>query len=111
MITGNIEYEFTEDSLKIDATFGNYSVVGYEFIDAVEYREDFDFGIRNMGFASAKLSIGNFRNDEFGNYTLYAYNKSGSAVVIKSGEHIMVITGEDSAATQTLYQTLQDNIK
>ena len=111
MFTGNIQYEFTEDSLKIDATYGDYSVVGYEFIDAVEYREDFDFGVRNMGFGSAKLSIGNFRNDEFGNYTLYAYTGSDSAVVIKSGEHILVITGEDAGETQILFQTLQQKVK
>lgn len=110
MFTGSIQYEFTEDCLKIDATYGDYSVVGYEFIESVEYREDFDFGARNMGFGSAKLSIGNFRNEEFGNYTLYAYNASNSAVVIQSGEHILVITGADDIETQQLYQTLQGKL-
>lgn len=111
MFTGNIQYEFTEDSLKIDATYGDYSVVGYELIDTVEYREDFDFGARNFGFGSAKLSLGNFRNDEFGNYTLYAYTGSDSAVVVKSGEHILVITGENTEETQMLYNSLKDRVK
>jgi len=111
MFTGSIQYEFTEDSLKIDATYGEYSTVGYEFIDSVEFREEFDFGTRNMGFGSAKLSLGNFNNDEFGNYTLYAYTACDSAVVIKSGEHILVITGANEAETQTIFQTLQEKIK
>ncbi len=110
MFTGNIQYEFTDAELKINATYGDYSVVGYEFIDTVEYREDFDFGARNMGFGSAKLSIGNFRNEEFGNYTLYAYTASDSAVVIQSGEHILVITGANDIETQQLYQTLQGKL-
>jgi len=32
MFTGSIQYEFTEDSLKIDATYGEYSTVGYELL-------------------------------------------------------------------------------
>lgn len=111
MFTGNIQYEFTEEDFRINATYGDYSVVGYEFIDSVEFREDFDFGIRNMGFASAKLSLGNFRNDEFGNYTLYAYTFCDSAVVIKSGAHILVITGKDHAETQALYDSLIEKMK
>ena len=111
MFTGSIQYEFTEDSLKIDATYGDFSVVGYEFIDTVEFRDDFEIGSRNYGFGSAKLSLGNFRNEEFGNYTLYAYNRCNSAVVIKSGEHILVITGKDTAETQALYDALTEKIK
>lgn len=108
MFTGSIQYEFTEDSLKIDATYWQYSTVGYEFVDSVEFRENFDFGSRNYGYGSAKLSLGNFKNDEFGNYTLYAYTKCDSAVVIKSGEHILVITGENIAETKALYDSLKN---
>ena len=110
MFTGSIQYEFTEDSLQINATYGEDSTVEYDVIDVIEYREAFDFGYRNFGFASAKLSTGNFKNDEFGNYTLYAYTGSDSAVVIKSGEHVLVITGADSAETQNLYRTLQEKL-
>lgn len=106
MFTGNIRYEFTEDCLKIDATYGQYATVGYEFIDSIELRDHFDFGVRNYGFGSARLSLGNFVNDEFGNYTLYAYTACNSAVVIKSGERILVITGQDTAKTQMLYENL-----
>ncbi len=111
MFTGSIQYEFTEDSLKINATYGDYAVAGYEFIDNVEYREDFDFGVRNYGFASAKLSLGNFKNDEFGNYTLYAYNACDDAVVIKSGEYVLVITGKDTAETKELYESILEKLK
>lgn len=110
MFTGSIRYEFTEDSLKIDATYWQYSTVGYEFVDSVELRQDFDFGARNYGYGSAKLSLGNFKNDEFGNYTLYGYTRCDSAVVIKSGEHVLVITGKDTAETQALYDSLKARI-
>ena len=110
MFTGNIQYEFTEDCLKVDATYWQLSTVGYEFVDSVEFRENFDMGIRNYGFYSAKLSLGNFQKDEFGSYTLYAYNKCDSAVVIKSGEHILVITGENIAETKNLYDSLKNKV-
>ena len=110
MFTGNIQYEFTEDYLEIDATYWQYSTIGYEFVDSVELRENFDIGIRNYGFSSAKLSLGNFRNEEFGNYTLYAYTKCDSAVIIKSGEHILVITGQNVTETQELYNSLKAKI-
>lgn len=110
MFTGNIQYEFTDDSLKINATYGKVSVVGYEFIDSVELREDFEFGSRNYGFGSVKLSLGNFCNEEFGNYTLYAYNRCDSVVVIKSGEHILVLTEKNAAETELLYKSILDRI-
>ncbi len=110
MFTGNIQYEFTEYSLRIDPTYGKFSAVGYEFVNSVELRDDFDIGVRNYGFNSAKLSIGNFKNDEFGSYTLYAYTACDSAVVIKSGEQVLVITGQDAAQTQALYYTLKEKI-
>lgn len=110
MFTGNIQYEFTEDSLRINPTYGKLSVVGYEFVDSVELRDDLDFGVRNYGFGSAKLSIGNFKNDEFGSYTLYAYTACDSAVVIKSGDQVLVITGQDAAQTHALYNTLKEKM-
>ena len=110
MFTGSIEYEFTENTLKINATYHNDIAVNYAEIDSIEFREDLDFGMRNWGFNSAKLSLGNFQNEEFGNYTLYAYTASDSAVVIKSGEHILVITGKNTAETKTLYDSLKARI-
>ena len=111
MFTGNIRYEYTEDALRIEATYAETSIVNYADVDMLEYRENFDFGVRNMGFGSAKLSLGNFRNDEFGNYTLYAYTASDSAIVIKSGENVLVITDINSEETLALYETLQEKIK
>lgn len=111
MFTGSIEYEFAENTLKINATYHNDIAVNYAEIDSIEFREDFDFGIRNWGFYSAKLSLGNFQNEEFGNYTLYAYTASDSAVVIKSDEHILVITGKNTAETKTLYDSLKARIE
>lgn len=110
MFTGSIQYEFAEDCMKIDATYGKFITVGYEPIDTVELREDFDFGVRSYGFASAKFSIGNFRNDEFGNYTLYAYNACDNAVVIKSGDIVLAITGENDLQTQELYNLLIEKV-
>lgn len=110
MFTGKISYEFTDTGLVVDATYGECSVVEYDRIDSVEYRETFDFGFRNYGFASIKFAIGNFKNTEFGNYTLYSHTTCDSAVVIKSGERVLVINGKDVVETKWLYDSLANKI-
>lgn len=108
MFTGNIQYDFAENALKINATYYEDINVEYDVIESVEYRDDFDFGIRSYGYGSAKLSLGIFKNDEFGAYTLYAYTGSNSAVVIKADGKVLAVTGKDTTQTQELFDLLQE---
>ena len=62
--------------------------------------------MRTFGFGSAKLSMGTFQNEEFGQYTLYAYNACQSAIVLRSGEKVLVITGKDILETMDLFEKL-----
>ena len=111
MFTGSIQFEFSEDNLAVNATYYEDICINYDEIDSVELRDAFDFGVRKMGYGSAKLSMGVFQNDEFGAYTLYAYTGSKAAVVIKDEDKVLVITGKDSAETEMLYNTLLEKVK
>ena len=110
MFTGDIAYTCAQDSLQIVADFQDGLTVSYNQIDSIELRESFDVGARAYGFGSAKLSMGNFRNDEFDAYTLYCYNSCNSMILIRSGEKVLAINCQTAEETAALYQALLTRI-
>lgn len=111
MFTGNIEYSFNENIFSIDADYWSDLEIDCEKIDSAEYRENFDFGVRTNGLGSARLAMGNFYNDEFGDYTLYSYAKNHSCVVLKTDGNILVINGRNQEETKELYNTVSEKIQ
>ncbi len=108
MFTGDIEVVLGDDSMKISATYSANSEIKYSDIEKVEYREDFDTGIRTSGFYSARLSLGIYKNDEFGSYTLYSYNSAEDFVILTSGEKTLVIGLEND--TKAVYDKVLEEI-
>ena len=106
MFTGNITVDCGDSSFTINATYWTDLTVDYSEIDTIEYRKDLDPGLRTSGFASARLSMGIFQNDEFGSYTLYAYTGAEEYIVLTSGEKTLVIGLADAEETQAVYHTL-----
>ncbi len=111
MVTGDIEVTYTENNFQIVASYTDDLTVSYEQVDEIEYRETFDIGTREMGFGSPRLSMGTFRNEEFGRYTIYAYTRGEGAVVLKKGEDVLVIVGKTAEETKAIYNTLAEKIK
>lgn len=109
MFVGDIEITCSETSMTIEATFWQDLTVDYAAIDSVEYREDGVPGSRVAGFGSARLLLGSFRNDDFGNYTRYTYTK-GACVVVNANGYILVIGCADDQQTQALYDTISARI-
>ena len=101
MTTGNVETTLGETALTVNASYSGPLTVEYGAIDAVEYRENFDAGMKTFGFNSARLLVGQFQNDELGDYTIYAYTKSAGYVLLRSGAKTLVIgcrTAEEATA-------------
>ena len=111
MFTGNVEYSLGDDALKIEATYYESSTVKYADIDSVELCEDLDIGARQMGFGSAKLSLGIFKSDDLGTYTLYSYSGADTHVVIKSGDKILVIGLENEDEARLLCKALEQRVE
>ena len=110
MFTGNITATAGIDDLKIEATYSESSVVKYSDIISVELCEDLDIGARQVGFGSAKLSLGIFKSNTLGIYTLYSYNSADAHVVIKTSEATLVIGLENEDETKALYEKVSQKI-
>ncbi|MBR6595304.1 MAG: SdpI family protein [Oscillospiraceae bacterium] len=110
LFTGSIEYEFREDALVMDATFYAPITLRYDEIQTLEYREENVDGVRVGGFGSFKLQLGNFQNDEFGNYTRYTYVKPDSCIIITAKGKTLVFSGKDAAETEAIFNKLIEQL-
>lgn len=110
MFTGKLEITPTETGIDIEATFISDATIKYYDIDSVEYRENGVSGVKFNGFNSAKLLLGGFKNDEFGLYTRYTHTGNKPAIVITSGERIIVLGDKDSESTRALYERILSEI-
>lgn len=110
MFTGKIEATAGEESLSVKASFSSDVTIDYDKIDAVEYRENGVDGERVVGFGSAKLLLGTFQNEEFGNYTRYTYTEERPCIVLTVDEKIIVIGTDNEQTTMELYDRLLEEI-
>ncbi len=106
MFTGDIKVLCEDTALKIHATYWTDLTVDYSEIDTVAYREGLDVGVRTNGFASARLSMGVFQNEEFGLYTLYSYTGAKSFIVLTAEGKTLVIGMHNADETEALYETI-----
>lgn len=110
MFTGDVDIKFAEETFRIEATYWSDLEVNYEDIDSIELREEKISGNRVYGFSTARLSLGNFQNEEFGSYTRFAYTNRESCIVLRSGDQVLVITGKDNSETEQWYEQLLEHI-
>jgi hypothetical protein len=111
LFTGNITVACGETALEIRASYWKDLTVSYEEIESLSYAENWEHGVRFSGYGSAKLHMGTFENDTVGHYTLYAYAKTPSAVIIESQGRVLAICTETAESTYQLYETLKEAIQ
>ena len=73
--------------------------------------ESISTGRRTLGFASARLSLGIFVNDDLGSHTRYTYNGCKDKIIIQVGEKILVINAKTPEATREIYNMLLEKTK
>ena len=107
--TGNVSAVAEAEGIRIDSTFYGEHFIEYTDVEDIKLVEDFDFGSRQFGFGSPHMLLGSFRNDELGNYTLYAYTRQDTCVVItlKSGGTV-VFSLKSAEETASLYNSICD---
>lgn len=111
LVSGDIKIKVLPDSVEMDGFFWSDYTVKTEDIETVSFMEEMDAGSRTNGFGSFKLLQGNFRNKSFGDYTLYAYTKCKSYVVLKTTKGVVAINEETPEATRALYEKIEQSVK
>ena len=111
LTTGSFKIQYNDSDFTIEAACWSDLTVRYDEIEEIEYLEQYRKGDREMGFGSFKLGMGLFHNQEFGDYTLYAYNKTDQGVLLTVNGETMVISAEDEAATKAIYEELSERMK
>lgn len=106
LFTGDVTVHFSEARFTIEASYYPDLTVDYSAIDAIEYRDGNVDGIRVGGLGTFRLLLGYFQNEEFGTYTRYTYYKPEACVVLTVKGKTLVLSGEDAAETQEIYQQL-----
>ncbi len=106
MFTGDIDVEYNEENIKIEASYYNDHYVAYDSITDIEYRESGDLGTRVFGYGSPRLSMGGFQNEEFGTYTRYTYTQCDAHVVVIADGHEIVLGGKTAEETRAIYEKL-----
>lgn len=102
MVTGSVTVQYDDTAFTVDATYWQPLTVDYGVVDAVEYREQGVDGSRTNGFGSARLSLGQFYNEEFGTYTRYTYTGCKACTVVKAGDKVLVINGKTPDETKAI---------
>ncbi len=110
LFTGDVTVTLEETAFTVNSTYAAAITVDYAAIDRIELRPEGVPGVRSNGFGSPRLSLGTFDNKEFGHYTRYTYAGAKPCIVLQDGEHTLVISGKDAAATEALYAALTEKI-
>lgn len=106
MFSGKLNFAFDQDSLNISSSMGGGIDIKYSDIESIEYRQSKVDGTRIMGYASATLLYGSFKNDEFGNYTRYTYTESTCSIILKVNGETIVIAADSTEVTRDIYDRL-----
>lgn len=107
LVTGHIQVTVEQDRVLIAGSYWPDRQVELADIQSLSYREEFKTGSRTGGLGTFKLSEGTFRNEEFGSYTLYAYNSCGEYIVLETSDRVVVVNGKTPEETRKLYEKIE----
>jgi uncharacterized membrane protein len=107
MFTGDVEVVLGDETLVIDSTYESEITVNLNDIQTIQYVESFDGGTRNIGFASAKLALGDYTNESY-RYTSYRYVGTDSCVVIFTKQGIIAFNQPTDEETKAIYEALKE---
>ena len=107
MFGGSVRTEFDGEKIRLSG----FLVPGYtlerEEILSVDYETELDLGKRINGNGSVRIQAGQFRNERFGNYRLYSYNRCSEYVVIGTETKTIVVNDKTPEKTKELYEKIK----
>ncbi len=109
-LVGDINVTLENEGIRLDSLLYSASGVEYDEIINITYSNSFDKGFRKFGFGTLKLSMGKFYNDEFHDYTIYAYNKNPECIIVETEKGVLVFNLKTPSETQKIYGKLIDKL-
>ncbi len=106
MFTGDMSVSYNDSSFTIEATYYDDVTINYADIESIELDESFDVGMRVYGFNSARFNLGNYKNEELGNYTIYSYTQCDTFIVMKIDNKVLVLNGKNAEETRIIYNEI-----
>lgn len=107
----SIDAEVKDTSLAMKTLVWANIEEDYEDINSITYRDDLSLGKRTFGFGSLSMQAGDFKNEEFGAYKVYAFVSCKEYIVLDTKEGIVVVNENTSEKTKALYNQLQEKMK
>lgn len=107
---GSLSTTLEKQQIVVDVSVWPGDTIAYEDIARVVYREDLQLGKRTGGFGNFKMKAGNFRNEEFGNYTLYAFADCKAYVILYLDKDVIVLNERNKEKTKQLYEDIQQRL-
>lgn len=110
VFTGDVQVKVNGDTIEIQVSYWPDKNIDIKDIESVTYAEDVPSGRRTNGFGGARLLAGHFRNSEYGDYLLYAYNQCSDRVVMETVSGIVAVNGKTEKETKELYDLLENSV-
>ena len=110
LFCGSLEFDFREDSLHVEAGCYSDYHIPYSEIQDITYREAPANGTRVSGFGNLRFQFGYYKNDEFGTYIRYTTCKPDLCVVLTLPKQTLVLSGNNAAETEKLYEQLSEMV-
>lgn len=111
LFTGNFDYRISNSILHITASNWKDIDISLEEIESVLLEENITLGRRTFGVGNFKIRGGNFKNQDFGKYTLYSFNSCKTYIVIKTDNQTYVLNKPTVLETEELCQSLLEYVE
>lgn len=110
MFTGTVNARAEDTHLTVNPSYYPSVRIDYADITQIELLNTYDGGMRTFGLSSPKLSLGNYSSPQFGPYLRYTCNSCKSAIEIRAGEKIYLVSAADEAQTKALFDAILPHI-
>lgn len=110
MFTGSLTITLDNSGIYLHTSGWEDKEILYSDIQSIEYTDQLTPGRRVFGLGNYVLRAGDFKNDRFGKYVLYSYNRCKEYIIVETPEGTVVFNGKDSEKTKEVYQEILNRI-
>ncbi|NLU24917.1 MAG: hypothetical protein GXW99_09495 [Clostridiales bacterium] len=97
------------DGLKASAPHQETVAVSYADVESLILTSQPDYGVCLSGADKGSHRYGQWQNEAWGDYRLFAYRKVDACIVIKTADLTLVVNGASEQETESFYQMLRES--